>query len=326
MASLRPGPLHEPQVGDRLLRPKQADAPSTSAPVFILGAPRSGTSLLYKVLCLHPGAAYISNWMRRAPQLPALALVNRLAHRFPRFRRTVWFGDDSANAYVYGGRRSLPSRLFPMPVEGEPVFRSCEIGQGRRPGPPDPVQVACLRRTFAALRRYAGGSFVVSKRIANNQRIPLLAAAFPAARFVNLIRDGRAVAYSLSRVSWWEDDVVWWLGSTPRQWREAGHDPWELCARHWLCELASVDEGLLAVAPEHRLDVRYEELVEQPVPMLRRIGAFAGLPEDRGWTAELARLRYPNRNEAWRERLSGDARARVEAIQYEQLRRLGYLA
>jgi hypothetical protein len=64
--------------------------------------------------------------------------------------------------------------------------------------------------------------------------------------------------------------------------------------------------------------------VEQPVPTLRRIGAFAGLHDDRGWSVELAQLRYPNRNDAWRERLPPEARERVEAIQQEQLGRLGY--
>ena len=39
--------------------------------------------------------------------------------------------------------------------------------------------------------------------------------------------------------------------------------------------------------------------------------------------AELGRLRYPNKNEAWRERLAPDARDRVETIQREQLLRLG---
>jgi LPS sulfotransferase NodH len=298
---------------------------STSDPLFILGAPRSGTSLLYKALCLHPDAAYISNWMRRAPQVPALASFNRLAPRFPEFRRTVWFGDDSSNAYVYDDRRPLRARLFPMPVEGEPVFRGCGIGPGAQSGPPAPAQVACVQKTFAALRRYAGARLVVSKRIASNQRVPLLAAAFPAARFVHLVRDGRAVAYSLSRVAWWQEDVVWWLGTTPRRWREQGGDPWELCARHWVRELASVEEGLGTVTEAQRLEVRYEELVDQPVATLRRVAAFVGLPDDRGWTAELARLRYPDRNEAWRERLPPDARRRVETIQYGQLRRLGYV-
>jgi len=298
----------------------------TLAPLFILGAPRSGTSLLYKALCLHPDVAYISNWMRRAPRVPALAAVNRLAPRFPRFRRTVWFGADSANAYVYRERRPLRERLFPMPVEGEPVFRSCGLAPGPPTGPPDPTQIACVRRTFTALRRYAGARTVVSKRIASNQRVPLLAAAFPAARFVHLIRDGRAVAFSLSRVVWWESDVVWWLGQSPGHWREQGGDPWELRARHWVRELESVDQGLLAVPADQQLQLRYEELVDDPLASLGRVAAFAGLPDDASWTAELGQLRYPDRNQRWRESLPGDVLMRVEAIQYEQLRRFGYVA
>ena len=304
----------------------QTGRSDTLAPLFILGAPRSGTSLLYKALCLHPEVAYISNWMRRAPNVPALALANRLAPRFPEFRRTVWFGQDAANAYVYGHRRPLSERLFPMPIEGETVFRSCGLGRHREPEPPDPTQIARVRRTFAALRRYTGASSVVSKRIASNRWIPVLAAAFPAARFVNLIRDGRAVALSLSRVAWWETDVVWWLGATPAHWREQGGDRWELCARHWVCELDVIEQGLAAVPPSQQLQIRYETLVEQPLATLEGVAAFAGLADRPEWTAELHRLRYPDRNERWRERLEGEVRTRVEAIQYDELRRLGYVA
>jgi hypothetical protein len=297
--------------------------PDQSAPLFIVGAPRSGTSLLYKLLCLHPQAAWISNWSRRAPGVAAVAGFNRVALRFPATRRSVWFGADAANAYVYGRRRALWERLYPMPVEGEPVYRHCGIAAGLAGGGSEDAQAACLRRAFAGLRRWSGGRVLISKRIANNQRIPFLSAAFPTARFVHLIRDGRAVAYSLTRVDWWEDGVVWWYGDTPRRWREQGGDPWELVATHWVRELASVGEGLGAVAPERQLELRYEELVGEPVAVLRRVAGFAGLADDPGWVAELGRLRYPNRNEAWRERLAPAARDRVEAIQRQELLRLG---
>jgi hypothetical protein len=298
-------------------------SPDHSAPLFILGAPRSGTSLLYKLLCLHPEAVWISNWSRRAPGVAAVAGLNRVASRFPATRRSVWFGSDGANAYVYGRRRALRERLYPMPVEGEPVYRHCGIAEGPTGGRSEDAQGDCLRRAFAGLRRWSGGRVLVSKRIANNQRIPFLSAAFPTARFVHLIRDGRAVAYSLTRVDWWEDGVVWWYGDTPRRWRERGGDPWELAAIHWVRELASIGEGLGAVAPERRLELRYEELVGEPVAVLRRVADFAGLADDPGWVAELSRLRYPNKNEAWRERLAPAARDRVETIQREELLRLG---
>src|SRR6266498_5009042 len=113
----------------------------------------------------------------------------------------LWFGADGGNAYVYGRPRPLVERLFPMPVEGEPVYRRCGVGCGAA-GVPE-RQVAELRRRLEAIQRWSGGDLLVSKRIHNNLRIPLLAEAFPRARFVNLIRDGRAVAYSLSRVDWW---------------------------------------------------------------------------------------------------------------------------
>ena len=293
------------------------------APLFIIGAPRSGTSLLYKLLCLHPEAAWISNWSRRAPGVPAVAGLNRIASRFPATRRSVWFGSDAANAYVYGRRRALWERLYPMPVEGEPVYRHCGIGEDPTGGRSEGAQADCLRRAFAGLRRWSGGRVLVSKRIANNQRIPFLATAFLAARFVHLIRDGRAVAYSLTRVDWWEDGVVWWYGDTPRRWREGGGDPWELAATHWVRELTSIGEGLGAVAPERQLELRYEELVGEPVAVLRRVAGFAGLADDPGWVAELRRLRYPNKNEAWREGLAPAARDRVETIQREELLRLG---
>jgi hypothetical protein len=292
--------------------------------MFLHGAARSGPTLLYKALCLHPDVAYISNWSRRAPAVPLLALLNRLPPYAPAARRAVWFGPEAANAYAYGRRRPLWERLFPAPVEGEPVYRHCGIGQDPREGA-DPEQLARLRRSFDALRRFAGGELLVSKRIANNQRIPLLAAAFPGARFVHLIRDGRAVAYSLSRVDWWQDDVVWWYGGTPRRWHAEGGDPWELCARHWVRELAAIEEGLAAVPPGQRLEVRYEELVRDPVAVVQQVAAFAGLAQDAGFTEELRRLRYPNQNEAWREQLPADVRARIEGLQLGELRRLGHV-
>ena len=300
------------------------DRPSATSPLFLVGVARSGTTLLYKALCLHPDVSYISNWSRRAPGLPLLALLNRIPPYFPETRRAVWFGPAAANAYAYGRSRPLWERLFPAPVEGEPVYRHCGFGEGGR-WPPDPGQLTRLRRHFAALRRFAGRSLLVSKRIANNQRIALLTAAFPKARFVHLIRDGRAVAYSLSRVDWWEDDVVWWYGDTPRRWREEGGDPWELCARHWVRELAAIEEGLCAVAPDRRLEVRYEELVERPIATVKRVASFAGLEEHDRWAGELARLRYPNRNEAWREKLPADVSARIERLQLGELRRLGHV-
>ena len=106
-----------------------SESPSleSEAPVFLVGAPRSGTSLVYKALCVHRDASYISNWVRLFPAIPQLAVLNRAAVRLPELRRRAWFGGGD-NAYVYGSRRPLWQRAFPMPVEGEPLYARAGVG------------------------------------------------------------------------------------------------------------------------------------------------------------------------------------------------------
>jgi Sulfotransferase family len=298
-------------------------SPERCRPLFVVGAPRSGTSLAYRALSLHPQTAYISNWLAREPGWPALSLLNRIPRRLPRLRDKYWFGEES-NAYRYGRKRPLSERLFPAPVEGGPVFEASGVG-GTEALVPTAEQVSSLRGALAALARYGGGTTVVSKRIANNRRLTFLAEVFPEARFVSMVRDGRAVAYSLSRVNWWEDSDLWWFGGTPKQWRERGGDPWDACAREWVEEVRVIEVGLSGIHPSRVLRLSYEAMVANPVTEIGGIGRFAGLPESETWTGALRRLQYPNRNEAWRKNLDPTTVARIEGIQAEELRRYGYL-
>jgi hypothetical protein len=292
---------------------------------FLVGAPRSGTSLLYKVLCLHPQTAWISNWVRRYPGVLPLAALNRIASLAPELRQRVWFGSDS-NAYVYGRAREQWQRMFPMPVEGEPVFARCGIGDGgdEQAAAGGSEKANRLRASFAAVRRFGGGRLLVNKRIANNRRIGLLSSAFPDALFVEIVRDGRAVAYSLARVDWWPDSRLWWHSETPREWAARGGDPWELCARCWIEEAEATRGGLARVPPGRVLSISYEGFVADPLATLRKVAGFLGLDENRAWLGRLARLNYPNRNEGWRRALTADEVATIERIQSSELARYGY--
>jgi sulfotransferase family protein len=304
--------------------PALAVTPTTDAPVFLIGAPRSGTTLLYKALCLHPGVSYISNWHRRVPGLDAIAALNRVPRRISSLQAYGWF--EHGDAYVYGRHRGLLRRIVPAPVEGEPIFVRAGVpaDAGLEPAPGEDAVIARLRASFDRVRRYGGGNHVVSKRIANNRRIPLLARAFPEARFVNLVRDGRAVAYSLAGVDWWESDVVWWCGRTPTEWAAAGADPWELCAQHWVEEVSAVDRGLESVPASHVLSIRYEQLIDDPAAMLLHVAGFAGLGDVDGWRERAAKLCEREVSETWR-KLGADDVKRIETVQRPHLESLGYL-
>jgi Sulfotransferase family len=309
------------QVRER--RRSTARARTETDTVFILGPARSGTTLLYKGLCLHPDVAFISNWSARFPRLPMLAGLNRVARRLPSRARHSWFGSAS-NAYVYGSSRRSLDRAFPSPVEGEPVYTAAGV---ERPGGPTPARVdphTALPVAFDTIRSLGTGSCLVSKRIANNLRIPLLSTIFPNARFIVLVRDGRAVADSLSRVDWWDRSFVWWYGGTPEQWRAEGRDPWEICARNWVEELAAIDEGLRAVPDEQVIRLRYEDLVAEPSAAFRRVAESVGLPDDAGWRASISTLPISDKNDGWRARLDPSVIERSTAIQRPGLDRYGY--
>jgi hypothetical protein len=297
---------------------------SSRPPLFLIGAARSGTSLLYKSLCLHPEAAWISNWIRQFPGRPALGALNRLAGAAPAARHAVWFGDGS-NAYVYGSSRRLAERLFPMPVEGEPFFARWGVpGPAVESPPPSAGDIDTFRKAVATLTGHGAGRVFVSKRIGHNWRIPFLTACFPTARFVEIVRDGRAVAYSLSKVDWWDDSELVWRDGTPRQLRERGLNAWDLCAQNWVAELEAITRGLNAVTPERHLRIAYEDFVAAPLATLETVAGFAGLAPDRSWQRGLERLRFPDRNDNWRTGLEPALVHRIEDIQGQHLEANGY--
>jgi hypothetical protein len=90
-------------------------------------------------------------------------------------------------------------------------------------------------------------------------RMHLINQVFPDARFIHIIRDGRDVANSVLKMSWGPKDIVqaaeWW---------------------HEHIRLGRCMGSILGA--ERYMEVRFEDLVSQPVEQLKRICAF--LQED----------------------------------------------
>jgi hypothetical protein len=123
-------------------------------------------------------------------------------------------------------------------------------------------------------------------------RVGFVDAAFPQARYVHVVRDGRAVANSWLQMPWWNGrqgpDAQW--GPLPAAYRaewEASHGSVELLAAlGWKLLIDAFDAARAALADDARwLEVRYEDVVAEPVDMMRRIAAHCELD----WSTELER-------------------------------------
>ena len=163
-----------------------------TAPIFIVGSPRSGTTLLRLMLCAHPriyvtheASFYVcaSMFPRGAPRR------DFLEHYF----RTGWF-------------RWL--RLDPERVLA---------------GLPDPLPPARLREAFAAVMREKAADY---GRVRFGDKTPLhclhlkqIFADFPDARVLHIIRDPRGTALSLKQMPFGSRSLFCNAALTDLQWR-----------------------------------------------------------------------------------------------------------
>jgi hypothetical protein len=155
---------------------------------------------------------------------------------------------------------------------------------------------------------------MIGEKTPDNVRyFPMLQGAFPKAKFVQIVRDGRDCAVS----GWFHN-----LRATPEWTREtfASIDAYvDTFAQEW-AENVSAGSRFGAARPNSYLAIRYEDLVQDPAPVLARLLEFLGAPADQktvsaciaaGSFRKLSGGRAPgeeNRGSFFRKGLPGDWR------------------
>jgi hypothetical protein len=288
---------------------------------FLVGAGRSGTTLLYKLLCLHPDVAYISNYENRFSILPK-GWASALTVRSTQAKLSAWF--NQGNAYFV--QRPWAKKLISTPVEGEPVYARSGIPlHPEKDYRPDSETCNRLRDHFEKIRVASNSAVLLSKRTANNRRIPTLCEIFPQAKFIHLIRDGRDVAHSLSHVEWWEDHVLWWDGRRARDLESNGAQRLALCARNWVYEIAELRKSLASVPEGQVHELRYEDLLANPQRQLADVLKFLDLPSSAEFLQAVDSLQLASRPSRWPQAWAKAQLASVLQEELPTLRQLGYI-
>ena len=219
---------------------------------MIVGCGRSGTTLLYRMLCCHADLAWFSNVTDRWPSAPALALLSN-AYPLATTRRIDW-NVVPIPSEGYGFWNEL-TRIDGLPAD-EPLTERDVTGQA----------VSLAARRIGAIMRFQRRPRFVNKATRNVRRLRYVHALIDDAVFVNVLRDPRATVASLLKVDFWPDIPVWAAGNvTPRVWRRMGKDETELAARLWASDVARALSDREVIAAERVVDVRYEELVRGSV-------------------------------------------------------------
>ena len=294
---------------------------STESPtfVFVLGTGRCGSSLVHEVIARHPGVGFLANIDDRARgQLPVgwvAPLYRRLPTRFTQKGRIRLAPSE--------GYRILDAAVSPAisaPTRDLVADDATPWLSGR------------FRSFFERQARTQGAETFVHK-FTGWPRARFIDTVFPSARFVHVIRDGRAVANSLLQMPWWQGyrgPAAWGWGPLPeryeKEWEAADRSFPVLAAIQWKILIDAFDEARQEIPADRWLDLRFEDFLDDPEGQTRELLRFMGLT----WTDAFGRnFRHhgfdTTRQDAFRRDLRPADVEQIEGVLGEQLERLGYL-
>jgi hypothetical protein len=282
-------------------------------PIFIVGSGRSGTTILYGLMALHPELCWFSNLTARYPGLPGLAALHRSLD-------VPLLGDWMKGRLVERKRPSL------KPSEAGNIYHAyCGFDSSRRMTSDDLTSQmeGRFKRIVEGHLRATGKPRFMNKQTANAQRISVISRMFPDAYYVHIIRDGRAVAYSLLRVEWWNEDDIWWLGEMPEDWACADKDPLKVCALQWQHDVLEILNHRHLLGDRY-LEIRYEDLVRQPREVVSEAFSFCGLSTFTSFADSIPGS-LPNMNYKWTQQLDESQKMALERTIGHLLEELGYL-
>jgi hypothetical protein len=209
-----------------------------STPVFIVGAQRSGTTLLRLLLSAHS----------------QLAIPEEGTFWIPLFRR---FGAHPEREIT-----GLELDRALAYVERNHQFKLWGID-------PAPHFDALRRRGRARLDELIAGTYLVYSRVHGKRwwgekssvffrMVPVISRVFPESRFIHMVRDGRDVY-----ASWRKMDAT--KGNAA------------VNAVEWIYKLRKARRDLAALGPGRALEVRYETLVSEPARTMEIVCRFLDL-------------------------------------------------
>lgn len=287
--------------------------------VFVLGTGRCGSTLLHEVLARHDEAGFVSNLDDNLPQLDLGGRWNgTLYRRVP-------------PALTRKGRiRYAPSEAYQLldhqvgPIVANPVrdLRASDV---------TPWLEQRFRHFFES-RAASQGLPVFLHKFTGWPRVGFIRAILPGARFIHVVRDGRAVANSWLQMPWWlghRGPAAWQWGPLPEsyaaEWEESGRSFVLLAGLAWKILMDAFEEARSQVPAGDWLEVRYEDVMSAPRHHVEEMLSFSRLPWTDHFAAAFGRYEFSGgRSQAFRRDLDAAGLSLLDRSLAGHLERHGY--
>lgn len=280
--------------------------------IFIIGKSRSGKTLLGNLIALHKDTYWFSNISDKFVNISFLPMIHR-----------IWdlpiLGRKIKKCIING---NLPN-FIPKPSEGSNIYHNyCKFEYSRWTTEKDlnPHQASSFTKVIQNHRRATKKSCFINDQSANLQRIRQIATIFPGAKFIHVIRDGRAVANEIIKTSWWKANKIWWYGDCPETWEKYCRDPIVIAGLDWKYSIQVILNNRAFLGNRY-FEVKYEGLTIDTKNSVYNILKFCGLP----WYDNYSKFipaKIQNNNYRYKQELSQD---QINKLNYELGDLLTYL-
>ncbi|MBA3871147.1 MAG: sulfotransferase [Anaerolineae bacterium] len=258
-------------------------------PVFIVGCARSGTTIL-------------SEWFHHHYDVANLSEAN-----------DIWDPSGYPWASSSYGKDSPPIWIDPEAYTAR-WWRDNERRQTK------------TRAIFGVYQTVKRAKVFVNKTPLNTFRIPQLLKTFPEARFVHLVRDGRAVTQSYAKKQRHD------MNKDVEVYRALGYDyPFEelalKLAAYWqrtIDEVTLREQQFNLTAKGQMLEIKYDDLCSQTDATLEKLCQYMGIQKDR-FKPEAQQIQMKDQDYKWRTELSPEIIAATQQLQANGLKRWGYV-
>lgn len=270
------------------------------APIFIVGAPRSGTTLLAVLLDRHS-------------QISIPPETNFFSEFLPEtVSRGLSFREERVDAAVSF------RRIKDLGITEEELREQFDRYENN--------YASLFRAILEVYCRKQGKNRLGEKSPRHIEYVPTLLAAFPKAKVLLIVRDGRDVVRSLMKVPWAEPGNPRRFGIFCMEWRH-----YAILAEKYRRKFS---------ANQFKI-VRYEDILSAPEKNMMEICQFVGEqfePEqldagktstavpnwEEGWKGKASQILDPQRVEAWRQEKDEKIIWRMNILMGKSLRYFGY--
>ncbi len=262
--------------------------------------------MVEEVLARHPDAGFVSNLEDRSPLGAIARRWNNQAYRLLPQAATQKGRMRFAPSEAY---RALDREVSPVLSRPWRDLTAADITPW----------LADRTRRFFERRAQVQGRPVFLHKFTGWPRAGFLGCVFPEAKFVHVVRDGRAVANSWLQMRWWEgfngpDHWQWGplADGYQDEWNRSGHSFPMLAGILWKLLLDALDAAAGSMPADRWLEVKYEDVVANPTGAFNEMREFAGLDQSGSFAGAVAGMTFGRgRLDAYRKDLGDET---VEAL------------